>query len=38
MDRLGWQRRVDLNSGFTQIFEWIRANEEELRSRYVPPA
>ena len=36
--RLEWNPQVDLKTGFTRIFEWIRANESELRSRYVPPA
>ena len=33
---LGWQPRTDLRSGITRIFEWIRKNEPELRSRYLP--
>lgn len=34
-ERLRWTPRVPLHSGFAQIFEWIRANEKELRERYV---
>ena len=33
---LGWQPRTDLRTGFTRIFDWIRENEAELRSRYSP--
>ena len=33
--QLGWKPKTDLHSGFTRIFEWIRQNEAELRSRYV---
>jgi len=33
---LGWQPKTDLRSGFARIFEWIRENEAELRSRYCP--
>jgi CDP-paratose 2-epimerase len=34
--QLGWHPRTDLHTGFTRIFEWIRKNETEIRSRYVP--
>jgi CDP-paratose 2-epimerase len=34
--QLGWEPKTDLHSGFARIFEWIRKNEAELRSRYVP--
>ena len=34
--KLGWQPRTDLRTGFTRIFEWIRENEKELRERYAP--
>jgi CDP-paratose 2-epimerase len=34
--KLGWQPRVDLRTGFTRIFDWIRENEMELRSSYSP--
>ena len=33
--KLGWQPRTDLRTGFTRIFEWIRENEKELRERYA---
>jgi len=33
--KLHWQPRVDLCTGFTRIFEWIRANEAELRPQHV---
>jgi CDP-paratose 2-epimerase len=33
--QLGWTPKTNLRSGFNRIFEWIRENEEELRSRYV---
>lgn len=33
--QFGWKPKTDLRSGFTRIFEWIRENEVELRSRYV---
>ena len=36
MQKLCWQPRVDLRTGFTRIFEWIRQNETELRMRYSP--
>lgn len=36
MQKLGWKPSTDLRTGFTRIFEWIRANEAELRSRYCP--
>ncbi len=29
--QLGWKPQVDLKSGFSRIFEWIRANENELQ-------
>lgn len=32
--KLGWQPKTTLRTGFADIFEWIRANEAELRSRY----
>jgi CDP-paratose 2-epimerase len=32
--KLGWQPKTTLHVGFTGIFEWIRENEAELRSRY----
>jgi CDP-paratose 2-epimerase len=32
---LNWTPKVGLREGFTEIFEWIRENENELRSRYV---
>jgi len=32
--KLGWEPKTNLSSGFTGIFEWIRENEAELRSRY----
>lgn len=35
-EKLGWQPKTDLRAGFTAIFEWIRKNEAELRSRYCP--
>jgi CDP-paratose 2-epimerase len=34
--KLGWQPRIDLRTGFARIFEWIRENEPELRSSYSP--
>jgi CDP-paratose 2-epimerase len=33
--QLGWKPHTDLRTGFTRIFEWIRENEAELRSRYL---
>ena len=33
---LGWQPQIDLRTGFTHIFDWIRRNEDELRARYAP--
>jgi CDP-paratose 2-epimerase len=30
-----WQPQIDLHTGFIQIFDWIRRNERELRSRYA---
>ena len=35
--QFGWKPRTDLRSGITRIFDWIRANEAELRERYVSP-
>lgn len=32
---LNWAPKIGLREGFTQIFEWIRENEDELRYRYV---
>jgi CDP-paratose 2-epimerase len=34
--RLGWQPETGLHAGLTRIFDWIRENETELRSRYNP--
>jgi CDP-paratose 2-epimerase len=34
--KLGWRPQTNLRTGFTQIFDWIRDNEGELRRRYVP--
>jgi CDP-paratose 2-epimerase len=34
LNKLGWQPRTNLRTGFTQIFEWIRENESELRALY----
>jgi CDP-paratose 2-epimerase len=34
--QFGWDPKIGLRSGFARIFEWIRQNEAELRSRYVP--
>jgi CDP-paratose 2-epimerase len=34
--KLGWEPKTTLRSGFAGIFEWIRENEVELRSRYCP--
>jgi nucleoside-diphosphate-sugar epimerase len=34
--QLGWKPQTCLRSGFTRIFDWIRENEAELRSRYLP--
>lgn len=33
--RLGWQPKVDLHTGFTKIFDWISKNEAELGARYL---
>lgn len=33
-----WQPQTDLREGFSRIFEWIRQNEAELRTRYLPSA
>ena len=35
--QLGWTPKTDLRTGFVRIFDWIRENEAELRSRYVSP-
>jgi CDP-paratose 2-epimerase len=35
VQQLGWKPQTDLRTGFTRIFDWIRENEAELRSRYV---
>ena len=32
---LGWKPQIDLQTGFKQIFDWIRRNEAELRLRHV---
>lgn len=32
---LGWKPTVNLQTGFRQIFDWIRHNENQLRARYV---
>ena len=32
--KLGWQPKTDLRTGFAQIFDWIRENEAELHARY----
>ena len=34
--RLHWQPKIDLSTGFRHIFDWIRQNEAELRARYSP--
>ena len=34
--KLGWEPQTNLRTGFTRIFEWIRENEADLRSRYTP--
>ena len=34
--KLGWQPQTGLHAGFTHIFDWIRENEADLRSRYAP--
>ena len=33
--QLDWKPKTDLRTGFVRIFDWIRENEAELRSRYV---
>ena len=33
--KLGWQPRIDLRTGFARIFDWIRTNETELRKHHV---
>jgi nucleoside-diphosphate-sugar epimerase len=32
--KLAWRPKTDLRTGFVRIFDWIRENEAELRSRY----
>ena len=32
---LGWKPETNLRTGFRRIFDWIRANEKELRAIYV---
>jgi len=32
---LDWKPKTDLRAGFVRIFDWIRENEADLRSRYV---
>jgi CDP-paratose 2-epimerase len=32
--KLDWHPQTDLRTGFIRIFDWIRENESELRSRY----
>jgi len=32
---LGWKPETDLRTGFGRIFDWIRANEKELRAIYA---
>jgi CDP-paratose 2-epimerase len=34
IEKLDWRPQTTLHAGFTRIFEWIRRNEQELRSRY----
>jgi CDP-paratose 2-epimerase len=34
--QLAWKPRTGLRAGFLRIFDWIRENEAELRSRYCP--
>lgn len=34
-EQLGWKPKTDLRTGFVHIFDWIRENEAELRSRDV---
>ena len=33
--QLEWKPKTDLRTGFVRIFDWIRENEAELRSRYI---
>jgi len=33
--QLDWQPRVSLQQGFDRILRWIRANEDQLRKRYI---
>ena len=33
--QLDWKPKTDLRTGFVRIFDWIRENEPDLRSRYV---
>lgn len=35
-EKLGWQPQIDLRTGFTRIFDWIRKNQAELRTHYAP--
>ena len=35
VQQLGWKPKTYLGTGFVRIFDWIRENEAELRSRYV---
>jgi CDP-paratose 2-epimerase len=35
MQKLCWQPRIDLRTGFRGIFEWIRQNENALRTSYL---
>ena len=35
VEQLDWKPKTDLRTGFVRIFDWIRENEAELRSRYV---
>lgn len=34
-NRLGWKPQTNLRQGLQSIFDWIRENEAELRSRYT---
>jgi CDP-paratose 2-epimerase len=33
--RFDWRPQTDLRTGFNRIFDWIRGNEVQLRSRYA---
>jgi CDP-paratose 2-epimerase len=35
-NEFGWKPQIGLRAGFKNIFDWIRENEAELRSRYSP--